>query len=244
MVVRNAALRWPVELPQSIHGQRFGAIDRRAKYLLMPLERGGLIVHLGMSGHMAVTPAAKPPGQHDHVDFVLDDGNAVRFTDPRRFGSIHWQPGAIAGHWLLAGLGPEPLSAEFDGSHLASRARNRRMAIKALVMDAKVVVGVGNIYAAEALFAAGVRPRIAAGRISKRRLETLAQAIKATLTSAIESGGTTLRDFAAADGRPGYFVHQLKVYGRGGEPCVRCAEPLKELRLAGRATVYCPACQT
>ena len=243
-MVRCPALRWPVHLPQSIHGQRLGAIARRAKYLLLPLQTGGLIIHLGMSGHLAVVRAGTPPGKHDHIDLELDDGNAVRFTDPRRFGSFHWQPYPLDRHWLLANLGPEPLSAEFDGDYLAERARRRRVPIKTLLMDAKVVVGVGNIYANEALFASGIRPRVAAGRLSRARLSTLADAVKATLASAIQSGGTTLRDFVATDGRPGYFVHELAVYGRGGEDCVRCDMQLKEVRLGGRATVYCPSCQT
>ena len=244
VVVRCPALRWPVELPESIRGQRLGIIARRAKYLLLPLETGGLIVHLGMSGHLAVVRAGTPPGKHDHIDLELDDGNAVRFTDPRRFGSIHWQPYPLERHWLLANLGPEPLGADFHGDYLAQRARKRRLAIKTLLMDAKVVVGVGNIYANEALFAAGIRPRVAAGRVSRRRLIALADAVKATLASAIQSGGTTLRDFVATDGRPGYFVQQLAVYGRGSEPCLRCDALLKEVRLGGRATVYCPFCQT
>lgn len=243
VVVRNAALRWPVYLPQTIAGQRLGALERRAKYLLLPLQTGGLVIHLGMSGHLRVVPAGTPAGKHDHVDLVLDDGRAVRYCDPRRFGSLHWQPHPLGQHWLLRELGPEPLSADFNGEHLAARARGRRIAVKALVMDAKVVVGVGNIYANEALFLAGIRPRVACGRVSRPRLDALADAIKATLGRAIESGGTTLRDFAGADGRPGYFAQELAVYGRGGEPCRRCGERLKEVRTAGRSTVYCPVCQ-
>ncbi len=243
VAVRNAALRWPVRLPRAVGGQRLGAVERRAKYLLLTLETGSLIVHLGMSGRLAVVPAETPPGKHDHVDFVLDNGRAVRLTDPRRFGSIHWQPHPVAEHWLLRDLGPEPLSAAFDGDYLASRAWKRRVAIKSLLMDARVVVGVGNIYANEALFLAGIRPRVAAGRVSRPRLAELAAAVKVTLLKAIDSGGTTLRDFVAADGKPGYFVHELAVYGRGGQPCPRCAAALKEVRLGGRATVYCPRCQ-
>ena len=243
VTVRNAALRWPVELPGAIHGQRLGAAGRRAKYLILSLETGSLIVHLGMSGHLSVVAADTPAGKHDHVDFVLDDGRAVRLRDPRRFGSIHWQPHPVADHWLLRGLGPEPLSTAFDGDYLATRARGRRVAIKALLMDARVVVGVGNIYANEALFLAGIRPRVAAGRVSRPRLEALATAVKVTLEKAIDSGGTTLRDFVSADGRPGYFVHELAVYGRGGQPCPRCGALLKEVRLGGRATVYCRICQ-
>ena len=242
-VVRNPALRWPVRLPHAIRGQRFGAVERRAKYLLLPLQTGGLVIHLGMSGHLRLVSSTAPAGKHDHVDLVLDDNRAVRLSDPRRFGSLHWQPHPLREHWLLRDLGPEPLSAQFNGPYLAARARGRRVAVKALVMDAKVVVGVGNIYANEALFLAGIRPRIAARRISPARLAGLADAIKATLRRAIESGGTTLRDFAAADGRPGYFAQELAVYGRGGEPCRRCGSRLREVRDHSRSTVYCPACQ-
>ena len=230
-------------IPNDVRGQEIGRVGRRAKYLLLPLESGALIVHLGMSGHISVVPVETPPAKHDHVDFVLDDGRTVRLTDPRRFGSVHWQPYPVADHWLLRGLGPEPLSADFNGGYLAARARGRRLAIKSLLMDARVVVGVGNIYANEALFLAGIRPRIAAGRLAVPRLEGIADAVKATLASAIQSGGTTLRDFSGTDGRPGYFVHELAVYGRGGKPCPRCETTLKEVRLSGRATVYCPRCQ-
>ena len=236
-------MRWPVAVPASVHGQSFAALRRRGKYLLFHLETGGLIVHLGMSGHLALTPADAPPGRHDHVDIVLDDGMAVRLADPRRFGSVHWQPAPLAAHWLLRQLGPEPLSTAFNGPYLARAARGRRIPIKSLLMDAKVVVGVGNIYANEALFLAGVRPRVAARRVPKRRLDALANAVKTTLGRAIASGGTTLRDFAAADGRPGYFKQELAVYGRAGQPCRRCALPLRDVRLAGRTTVYCPRCQ-
>lgn len=243
VVVRNAALRWPVKLPDSIRNQRINAVERRAKYLLVHLDTGGLIVHLGMSGHLSVVPTGTPPAKHDHVDFELDDAHTVRLTDPRRFGSLHWQPLPVDDHWLLRDLGVEPLSVVFDGDYLAVRARGRRVAVKSFLMDSRVVVGVGNIYANEALFIAGIRPRIAAGRLSRLRLAALADAIKVTLNSAIQSGGTTLRDFVGSDGRPGYFVHELSVYGRGGEPCRRCDTTLKEVRISGRATVYCPRCQ-
>lgn len=243
VVVRNPALRWPVTLPDSVSDQRVARLQRRAKYLLLSLDTGGLILHLGMSGHLSVVATGTPAGKHDHVDLDLDDGRTVRLTDPRRFGSLHWQPFPLDEHWLLRDLGLEPLSAEFNGNYLAARAAGRRVAIKSLLMDARVVVGVGNIYANESLFIAGIRPRIAAGRLSRPRLAALVDAIKATLLSAIQSGGTTLRDFVATDGRPGYFVHELAVYGRGGKRCPRCDAILKEVRLTGRATVYCPRCQ-
>ena len=243
MKVRNAALRWPVRLPSAIAGQRLGGVRRRAKYLLLPVETGGLIIHLGMSGHLRVVAAGAPPGKHDHLDLVLDDGLAVRLTDPRRFGSVHWCRHPVEAHRLLRDLGPEPLSPDFNDTYLAACARGRRVAVKTLVMNAKVVAGVGNIYANEALFLAGIRPRIAAGRLSRARLAALTNAVKSTLARAIESGGTTLRDFADADGRPGYFAQKLAVYGRGGEPCHRCGNVLKAVLQAGRSTVYCPVCQ-
>ena len=243
-MVRNASLRWPVRLPASIQGERLGTVSRRAKYILLPLETGGIIVHLGMSGHLRVVPASTPPARHDHLDFVLDNGQAVRYADPRRFGSVHWQRHPLQDHWLLRGLGPEPLSEAFDEAYLAACARKRHVPIKSLLMDSKAVVGVGNIYANEALFLAGTRPRIAAGRLSRQRLGKIVSAIKSTLQGAIDSGGTTLRDFLSADGRPGYFAQRLAVYGRGGEDCLRCGDVLKEVRLAGRSTVYCPGCQS
>ena len=243
IVVRNPALRWPVRLPAGIGGERFGSIGRRGKYLLLPLQSGGLILHLGMSGHLAVVGADRPAGRHDHIDLVLDDGRAVRFTDPRRFGSLHWQAFPLLAHPLLARLGPEPMSEDFDAAYLAAQARGRRTAVKSLLMDARVVVGVGNIYANEALFLAGIRPRRAAGRVSRPRLALLVAAIKATLQRAIDTGGTTLRDFAGTDGKPGYFAQELHVYGRGGEPCRQCGKALTEVRHGGRATVYCAACQ-
>ena len=243
VLVRNPALRWPVAIPDDVEGQRVVTVGRRAKYLLLTLETGALIVHLGMSGHLSVVPVPKAPAKHDHVDLVLDNDRVVRLTDPRRFGSIHWQPLPVEAHWLLARLGPEPLGPDFNGEHLANAARKRRTPIKSLLMDARVVVGVGNIYANEALFMAGIRPRVAAGRVGRARLGTLADAVKAVLARAIGSGGTTLRDFVAADGRPGYFARSLAVYGREGQPCVRCGTALKGLRITNRATVYCPQCQ-
>lgn len=242
-MVRNPALRWRVDLPD-IQGERVADVRRRAKYLLIELESGGLILHLGMSGHLSVVTENHPPQTHDHVDLVFDHGMVVRFTDPRRFGSLHWQPLPLEDHWLLARLGPEPLSDAFDADHLHAATRNRRSPIKTLLMNARVVVGVGNIYANEALFRAGVRPRRAARRITRAEARRITQAVKQTLAEAIEQGGTTLRDFAATDGKPGYFAQELLVYGHGGKPCRMCATPLKELRLGNRATVYCPSCQT
>lgn len=241
--VRNRHLRWPVELPDDIAGQRFVSVERRAKYLLLGMETGGLIVHLGMSGSLRLVSNNLEAGKHDHVDFHLDSGLCLRLTDPRRFGSIHWQRYPLAGHWLLKNLGVEPLTAACNGDYLHRHSRGRRIAVKNFIMDAHVVVGVGNIYANEALFRAGVRPRTAAGRISKQRFEGLSQAIKATLARAIELGGTTLRDFVGSDGRPGYFAAEHFVYARAGHPCRICGSVLKGVRSGQRATVYCPKCQ-
>lgn len=246
VVVRESRLRWPVTpgLPERLSGQVIEAVDRRAKYLLLRAAAGDLLVHLGMSGSLRVVPADQPAGRHDHIDLVLDNGRALRFNDPRRFGCwLLLAPGEAVGHPLLARLGPEPLGEAFDGALLYRLSRRRRVPVKQFIMDGSVVVGVGNIYANEALFLTGIRPTRAAGRISLARYEQLAETIKQVLTSAITQGGTTLRDFVGGDGKPGYFAQQLRVYGRGGEPCRQCGAPLKELRISQRSTVYCVACQ-
>ena len=242
-IIRDRRLRWPIELPAALVGQRVGRVARRAKYLGLLTEAGGVIVHLGMSGSLRRVAPERAAGTHDHVDLLFEGGVCLRYTDPRRFGSIHYQPGDWRSHWLLASLGPEPASAEFSGSYLHARSRKRRVAVKSFLMDGRIVVGVGNIYANEALFAAGIRPRRAAGRLTLQECERLAEAVRTTLTRAIEEGGTTLRDFVGGDGRPGYFAQQLAVYGREGERCGRCKAALKSVRIGARATVYCPRCQ-
>ena len=243
VLVREARLRWPVpaRLEHTLAGARFKAVNRRAKYLLLETDRGILMIHLGMSGSLRIMPADTPPLFHDHIDLVLDDGNCLRYHDPRRLGSFHWleQPE----HPLLDHLGPEPLADTFDGAHLYQRSRGRRIPVKQFVMDGKIVVGVGNIYANEALFMAGIHPARAAGRVALARYEALAQTIKTVLGDAIEQGGTTLRDFVGGDGSPGYFAQQLRVYGRQGQPCRACKATLKEIRQGGRSTVFCPTCQ-
>ncbi|GGO88795.1 formamidopyrimidine-DNA glycosylase [Marinobacterium nitratireducens] len=244
VVVRQPRLRWPVppDLAELLAGQRPREVARRGKYLLIGFGHGTVLVHLGMSGSLRLVPRDQPPGRHDHLDLVLDSGLALRLTDPRRFGAVLWQsPGEV--HQLLASLGPEPLSENFDAGCLQRACKGRRSPIKQLIMDSKVVVGVGNIYANEALFAAGIHPKRAAGRISPQRLERLVVEIKTVLARAIEQGGTTLRDFVGGDGKPGYFSQQLMVYGRAGEPCVRCGAPLREIRLGQRSTVFCADCQ-
>jgi formamidopyrimidine-DNA glycosylase len=242
--IRQPRLRWPIPmaLRRSLPGQRIDAVDRRAKYLLVHTRAGSAVLHLGMSGSLRVLPPDTPFGAHDHVDWQLDSGRILRFTDPRRFGCQLWQkPGAI--HPLLAGLGLEPLDATFDGIYLWKKSRGRATAVKLFLMDQKVVVGVGNIYVAEALFAAGIRPGRAAGSISLARYERLAREIKRILAYAIMRGGTTLRDFLKPDGEPGYFEQELSVYGRGAEPCRVCGVPVRVQRLGQRSTFYCPRCQ-
>lgn len=245
VVVRQRQLRWPV--PRAV-GQVVGhpleALERRAKWLIFRTPPGALLMHLGMSGSMRVFLNTAPaPGRHDHIDLVFDHRRLMRFNDPRRFGALLWAPGDPLAHPLLARLGPEPLADDFDGDWLWRQSRGRRAAVKAFIMDSGVVVGVGNIYAAEALFAAGIHPRRAAGRISRARYERLAGAIREVLTSAIKAGGTTLRDFSVADGSPGYFAQELAVYGRRGEPCPQCGRALRHEVIGQRGTVYCPRCQ-
>ena len=199
------------------------------------------MMHLGMSGSLRVLPDGTPPQKHDHVDMTLNSGVILRYRDPRRFGSIFWLD--QLSHRLLDHLGPEPLSKDFDGMTLFRASRDKTRNVKTLIMDADIVVGVGNIYANEALYLAGIRPTKAAGKISGQRYERLAKAIKSVLEKAIAAGGTSLRDFLNEQGKPGYFRHELNVYDRAGEPCFGCGKPLTAVRITGRATVYCPRCQ-
>jgi formamidopyrimidine-DNA glycosylase len=242
---RDRRLRWPVPetVDLAIAGQRIVRLRRRAKYLLLHLETGTLLLHLGMSGSLRVVPVTTPPLAHDHIDLVLTDGNCLRLRDPRRFGSLHWVPGPVEAHPLLAHLGPEPLGDGFDGAYLRQQARGRRAPVKAFIMDSRVVVGVGNIYANESLHLAGIHPARAAGRISALRLDALAHAISRVLAAAIADGGTSLRDFVREDGNPGYFAQSLRVYGRTGQPCPGCGTPIRQHRIAQRSSFYCPRCQ-
>ncbi|WP_041521831.1 bifunctional DNA-formamidopyrimidine glycosylase/DNA-(apurinic or apyrimidinic site) lyase [Gilvimarinus agarilyticus] len=244
LTVRQPRLRWPVppELERRIKGQTLVHAARRGKYLLLGFTEGTVLIHLGMSGSLRIVPPGTAAAPHDHVDIQFGD-NLLRYHDPRRFGSILWQPGDVYRHALLAHLGPEPLSEEFSGEYLFRRARKRTQNIKQFLMDSKVVVGAGNIYANEALFMAGIKPIRKAGTLTRRECDELVSRVKFVLARSIEQGGTTLRDFVGSDGKPGYFKQQLLVYGRGGEPCVHCQKLLKEVRLGQRTTVYCTACQ-
>ena len=242
--VRESRLRWPVpdKLDQMLPGQKVGQVARRGKYLLVHLERGTLLVHLGMSGSLRVVTRAEALRKHDHIDLTTDAGTIIRFNDPRRFGAWLWTED-WQHHPLLASLGPEPLSPAFSGHYLHRQSRGRKAPIKQFIMDSHMVVGVGNIYANEALFISGIDPRRPAGRISAARMEALVLAIQQVLENAIAVGGTTLRDFVNSEGQPGYFRQSLQVYGREGQPCRRCGKPLRQLRLGQRSTVFCGHCQ-
>src|SRR5690606_16677808 len=249
VLLRRPNLRWPIprEVEELLPEQRIDTIRRRAKYLLLDTGAGSALLHLGMSGSLRVLPVDAPVRAHDHVDIALGGadgkpGRVLRFNDPRRFGCLLWQaPGET--HALLANLGPEPLSDAFDGDHLFRRSRGRRAPVKTFLMDQAVVVGVGNIYAAESLFEAGIAPHRPAGSISRERYARLAVAVTRILGHAITRGGTTLRDFLSPDGLPGYFEQELRVYGREGEPCLACGRKIRESRLGGRATAWCGGCQ-
>ena len=245
VVVRDRRLRWPVprDLAKRAIGCTVRSIERRGKYLLFDCGSGSMILHLGMSGSLRVLPVDTPPGKHDHVDLVVASGFLARLTDPRRFGALLWQAGDPHSHPLLASLGPEPLEPEFDAGSLHARLAGRSASIKSALMDSRIVVGVGNIYASESLFRAGINPKIAAGRISLQRCERLVAAIRETLSAAIAAGGSTLRDFVSADGQPGYFQQAYFTYGRAGQPCTICGTAIKMLRQGQRATFYCPRCQ-
>lgn len=245
IVVRNRRLRWPVSrtLDRSLLHQTVTSVTRRAKYLLINTSAGTAILHLGMSGSVVIVDRNTPSGVHDHVDIDFDTGKTLRFRDPRRFGSLHWSKDPTQ-HKLLRTLGPEPLGDNFDGEHLYLKSRGRRVSIKQFIMNAKVVVGVGNIYASEALHRAGIHPKRAAGRIARRRFGLLSEAIKQVLSNAIRAGGTTLRDFYGGEGEPGYFQQQLEVYGREGEPCRRCDTPIAAIVQGQRSSYYCKLCQT
>ncbi|OOG23026.1 DNA-formamidopyrimidine glycosylase [Thioalkalivibrio denitrificans] len=245
VTVREPRLRWPVpgDLPARLTGHTIRAISRRAKYLLADIGDGTLIIHLGMSGSLRLVDPATPLRPHDHVEIRLDSGRCLRLHDPRRFGAVLWTRDDPSTHALLARLGPEPLSDAFNEAYLHRSTRRRRVAIKQHLMNSHVVVGVGNIYASEALFLAGIRPGRAAGRLTRAECARLVQTIRQVLTEAIEQGGTTLRDFVREDGSHGYFGQHLRVYGRTGQACLTCETPVKQLIQGNRSSYYCPACQ-
>ena len=244
VIVRVAKLRQPIpaSLPGILSGQRILDIGRRAKYLLFHCQEGTLLLHLGMTGHLRVVPGATPPERHDHLDLALDDGALVRFNDSRRFGTLLWVEDDPLQHPLLARLGPEPLEG-LSGDHFVQRARGRKIGVKPFIMDQSVVVGVGNIYASEALFRARIHPQTPAGHLSPQQWQTLAAAIRAVLIDAVAAGDASLRDPGRADHHLGYFRIQPLVYGRGGEPCPNCGRPLAVKRIAQRSTYFCPRCQ-
>ncbi len=244
VILRRRQLRWPV--PDALHelrGQAIESVERRAKYLLLHAAPGSAIVHLGMSGSLRLAQIDEAPRSHDHIELQLASGLALRYHDPRRFGCWLWCEEDPLGHPLLAGLGPEPLEGGFDGAHLFRLSRKRKVAVKAFLMSNSVVVGVGNIYASEALFRAGIRPGRAAGRLTRDDCERLAAAVIGVLRAAIDMGGTTLRDFLHSRGEPGYFAQSLDVYGRAGEPCHRCGARIRHKLIGQRASCYCPKCQ-
>jgi formamidopyrimidine-DNA glycosylase len=244
-VIRQPRLRWPIPagLPGLLKGRKIIDVARRGKYLLLAFRHGHLLIHLGMSGSLRILDAASPPGKHDHFDLCLDNGQCLRLRDPRRFGAVLWTAEPPARHPLLAPLGPEPLADGFDGGYLHRRGMSRRGAIKNLIMDSRVVVGVGNIYASESLFRAGIHPARASNRVSAARYESLAQAIREVLSEAIAQGGTTLRDFQQEDGRPGYFAQRLQVYGRAQAPCPRCGAAIRQRLIGQRSSFFCGHCQ-
>ncbi|MDH4253751.1 MAG: bifunctional DNA-formamidopyrimidine glycosylase/DNA-(apurinic or apyrimidinic site) lyase [Gammaproteobacteria bacterium] len=245
VAIREPRLRWPVPaaVSKGLTGRTIRSLRRRAKYLLIDTDAGSALLHLGMSGNLRIVEPDEPPGRHDHYDILLENGKALRFRDPRRFGSLLWAEDPER-HPLLSGLGPEPLGPDFGGEYLWQKARGRRVAIKLFIMNASIVVGVGNIYANESLFAAGINPKRQAGRVSRERMGGLADAIRGILESAIRAGGTTLRDFTGGDGEPGYFRTRLDVYERDDRPCRRCDEPVSRTVLGQRSTYWCKRCQT
>lgn len=243
--IRAPRLRWPVprQLGYIIRETRIRAVDRRAKYLLIRTDVGTLILHLGMSGSLRVVPAENPPGPYDHFEIVFTDGNCLRLRDPRRFGCVLWTTKDPGRHPLLSALGPEPLSDALSGGYLYTRSMGRTTNVKSFIMNAGIIAGIGNIYANEALFAAGIHPQRRAGRISLQRYSRLAGSIKTILERAIQAGGTTLRDFSREDGNPGYFQQQLQVYGRDGASCPRCQGPIRRRMVTQRSSYFCPRCQ-
>jgi len=245
VIIRQPKLRWPIsaKLKKELVGNKIISVERRAKYILIATKIGTLIIHLGMSGSLRIVKAKDPFDKHDHFDLVLKNGQCLRLHDPRRFGAVLWTKKPILEHKLLCKLGPEPLSNEFTAQGIFKQSRKRKVSIKQFIMNGHIVVGVGNIYASESLFLAGIHPRKAAGTISLKRFEILITAIQKVLTAAIKQGGTTLKNFTQSDGKPGYFQQQLNVYGKASENCNICNKAISHCVLGQRATYYCTQCQ-
>ncbi len=245
LVVRERRLRWPIDarLEQKIRGRTVTAMRRRGKYMVIHLERGGLLIHLGMSGSFRVLTSRRAAEPHDHYDLINQRGEIIRYRDPRRFGCLLWTPAEPMRHARIRDLGVEPLEPRFDGQYLHRAAKGRTLAVKNLLMNGRVVVGVGNIYASEALFDAGIHPLRGCHRISAARYQHLTESVREILSAAIRQGGSTIRDFAGVDGRPGYFEQKLMVYARAGQPCRRCNAAIRTITIGQRSTFYCPRCQ-
>jgi len=246
VIIRQKQLRWPIteNIQALLIGQKIESVKRRAKYCLLKTNlTETVIIHLGMSGSLRIVNTEIPAEKHDHVDFIFTDNTVLRFNDTRRFGAILATSEPIDQHKLISQLGPEPLSEQFTGAHLHHLSKNRKATVKSFIMDGHNVVGVGNIYASESLFMAGIHPTRAAGKISLKRYQKLAECIKIVLQQAIKQGGTTLRDFVNEQGKPGYFQQSLAVYGRAGEACIKCSTPIQQLKIAQRASFFCTVCQ-
>ena len=245
LVVRNPKLRQPVppELSKHLVSHGVGMVTRRGKYLLLEIGAGHLMIHLGMSGSLRIVESGSEPKKHDHIDLIMKDGTTLRYCDPRRFGLWLWIESNPAKHKLLASLGPEPLQEGFGGDYLYRQSRGRKAPVKTFIMDSHTVVGVGNIYASESLFMAGIHPSRAAGKVSLKRYQKLADDIKSVLSQSIKQGGTTLRDFVNESGNPGYFKQSLRVYGRNDKPCRVCGNPVKQKVIGQRSSFYCSECQ-
>jgi formamidopyrimidine-DNA glycosylase len=245
VIVRNRQLRWPVsnKLVTEARNTTINSVERRAKYLIIYTDSGSIIIHLGMSGSLRITHTDQAAEKHDHIDIILDNDKVLRFRDPRRFGSVFWTRNDPLLHKRLVDLGPEPFSKHFSSDYMHALAQGRKQSIKAFIMNSHIVVGVGNIYACEALFLAGINPNTAAGKLSAQRWQKLVDAIIQVLRQAIEQGGTTLRDFTGSDGQPGYFAQSLNVYGREHEPCLQCQGTIRRITQGQRSTFYCTKCQ-
>lgn len=244
VTVRNGSLRWPVsEQVHKLQDQKVQKVTRRGKYIIIHFEIGAILIHLGMSGNLRVVESNTAVQKHDHVDLTINSGKTIRFNDPRRFGCVLWADEWSA-HKLIQGLGVEPLTDHLTGKYLHLKAKGKKTSIKQFIMNGKLVVGVGNIYANEALFLAGIHPAKIVSKVSLKRMNALVEHIKQVLNKAIAQGGTTLKDFVGSDGKPGYFKQQLNVYGRAGEPCNVCEEILQEIRQNNRSSVFCSQCQT